>query len=77
MASWPAAAKWNAEVDARLRADHRGPTHGYHLDVSFGETLTRHANLGVHVGEQLVPQMPFVRLHLERVVLLVLVALLL
>ncbi|MER7178882.1 AAA family ATPase [Streptomyces hyaluromycini] len=26
-----------------LRADHRGPTHGYYLDVPFGETLTRHA----------------------------------
>jgi predicted kinase len=28
---------------AQLRADHRGPTHGYYLDVPFGETLTRHA----------------------------------
>ncbi|USQ89656.1 kinase [Streptomyces phaeoluteigriseus] len=28
---------------ARLRADHRGPTHGYYLDVPFTETLTRHA----------------------------------
>ncbi|KPC66510.1 AAA family ATPase [Streptomyces chattanoogensis] len=28
---------------ARLRADHRGPTHGYYLDVPFGETLARHA----------------------------------
>ncbi|MGV4985718.1 hypothetical protein ACVB8X_06595 [Streptomyces sp. NRAIS4] len=26
-----------------LRADHRGPTHGYYLDVPFGETLARHA----------------------------------
>ncbi|MFE2070371.1 AAA family ATPase [Streptomyces sp. NPDC059467] len=28
---------------ARLRADHRGPTHGYYLDVAFEETLARHA----------------------------------
>jgi len=28
---------------ARLRADHRGPTHGYYLDVPFEETLVRHA----------------------------------
>ncbi|MBM9506575.1 kinase [Actinacidiphila acididurans] len=28
---------------ARLRADHRGPTHGYYLDVPFEETLARHA----------------------------------
>ncbi|MFD6532624.1 AAA family ATPase [Streptomyces sp. NPDC060184] len=28
---------------ARLRADHRGPTHGYYLDVPFEETLQRHA----------------------------------
>ncbi|MFD4023296.1 AAA family ATPase [Streptomyces sp. NPDC058576] len=28
---------------ARLRADHRGPTHGYYLDVPFAETLARHA----------------------------------
>ncbi|MFF3966395.1 kinase [Streptomyces griseorubiginosus] len=28
---------------AQLRADHRGPTHGYYLDVPFGETLARHA----------------------------------
>lgn len=27
---------------ARLRADHRGPTHGYYLDVPFAETLVRH-----------------------------------
>ncbi|MBK3637195.1 kinase [Streptomyces sp. MBT97] len=26
-----------------LRADHRGATHGYYLDVPFGETLVRHA----------------------------------
>ncbi|MFC7987351.1 AAA family ATPase [Streptomyces sp. NPDC057336] len=28
---------------ARLRADHRGPTHGYYLDVPLDETLARHA----------------------------------
>lgn len=28
---------------AQLRADHRGPTHGYYLDVPFGETRARHA----------------------------------
>ncbi|MFC9931317.1 kinase [Streptomyces sp. NPDC127190] len=28
---------------ARLRADHRGSSHGYYLDVPFTETLTRHA----------------------------------
>ncbi|MFC9127733.1 kinase [Streptomyces sp. NPDC057099] len=28
---------------ARLRADHRGPTHGYYLDVPLAETLLRHA----------------------------------
>jgi hypothetical protein len=27
----------------RLRADHRGPTHHYYLDVPFDETLARHA----------------------------------
>jgi hypothetical protein len=27
----------------RLRADHRGPTHGHHPDVPFAETLARHA----------------------------------
>ncbi|MBK3623692.1 kinase [Streptomyces sp. MBT49] len=27
---------------AQLRADHRGPTHGYYLDVPFLETLARH-----------------------------------
>lgn len=28
---------------AALRADHRGATHGYYLDVPFAETLIRHA----------------------------------
>lgn len=28
---------------AQLRADHRGPTHGYYLDVPFPQTLARHA----------------------------------
>lgn len=28
---------------ARLRADHRGATHAYYLDVPFEETLARHA----------------------------------
>ncbi|MFH8238911.1 AAA family ATPase [Streptomyces sp. NPDC018321] len=28
---------------ARLRADHRGPTHGYYLDVPLDETVARHA----------------------------------
>ncbi|MEU8780461.1 AAA family ATPase [Streptomyces sp. NPDC048637] len=28
---------------AQLRADHRGPTHGYYLDVPFAETLARNA----------------------------------
>lgn len=28
---------------ARLRDDHRGPTHAYYLDVPFDETLARHA----------------------------------
>ncbi|MGW2419573.1 kinase [Streptomyces sp. NPDC001709] len=38
---------------ARLRADHRGPTHGYYLDVPFGETLARHATKPIadHVSE--------------------------
>lgn len=31
------------EMLARLRADHRGPTHGYYLDIPFQETLARHA----------------------------------
>ncbi|MFE9611609.1 kinase [Streptomyces sp. NPDC006012] len=29
---------------ARLRADHRGRTHGYYLDVPLEETLARHAS---------------------------------
>ncbi|MGW0882373.1 kinase [Streptomyces sp. NPDC002671] len=38
---------------ARLRADHRGPTHGYYLDVPFTETLARHATKPIadKVGE--------------------------
>jgi len=28
---------------ARLRADHRGPTHGYYLHVPFEHTVARHA----------------------------------
>ncbi|MEU0068888.1 AAA family ATPase [Streptomyces sp. NPDC006332] len=28
---------------ARLRVDHRGPSHSYYLDVPFAETLARHA----------------------------------
>ncbi|QKW10559.1 kinase [Streptomyces sp. NA04227] len=38
---------------AQLRADHRGPTHGYYLDVPFGETLARHATkpIAEEVGE--------------------------
>ncbi|GKQ41802.1 hypothetical protein ALMP_83150 [Streptomyces sp. A012304] len=31
------------EMLRRLRADHRGPTHCYYLDVPFEETLLRHA----------------------------------
>lgn len=31
------------EMLTRLRADHRGPTHGYYLDVPFTETLSRHS----------------------------------
>lgn len=31
------------DMFTELRADHRGPTHGYYLDVPFGETLARHA----------------------------------
>ncbi|MET7689185.1 AAA family ATPase [Streptomyces sp. NPDC005483] len=31
------------EMLARLRADHRGPTHGYYLHVPFEQTLARHA----------------------------------
>ncbi|MEH0573450.1 MULTISPECIES: AAA family ATPase [Streptomyces] len=38
---------------ARLREDHRGPTHGYYLDVPFAETLLRHAGKPIahEVGE--------------------------
>ncbi|MFH9616361.1 kinase [Streptomyces pratensis] len=38
---------------ARLRADHRGPTHGYYLHVPFDETLGRHATKPIahEVGE--------------------------
>ncbi|QHA10124.1 kinase [Streptomyces broussonetiae] len=38
---------------ARLRADHRGPTHGYYLDVPFQDTLARHATKPIagQVGE--------------------------
>ncbi|MGX1267559.1 hypothetical protein RKD18_000753 [Streptomyces phaeoluteigriseus] len=38
---------------ARLRTDHRGPTHGYYLDVPFTETLSRHATkpIAEHVDE--------------------------
>ncbi|MGI5459050.1 AAA family ATPase [Streptomyces sp. CA-249302] len=41
------------EMLARLRADHRGPTHGYYLDVPFEETLARHATKPIanEVGE--------------------------
>ncbi|MFI6730191.1 kinase [Streptomyces atratus] len=31
------------EMLARLRADHRRPTHGYYLHVPFEQTLARHA----------------------------------
>ncbi len=31
------------DMIARLRSDHRGPTHCYYLDVPFAETLARHA----------------------------------
>ncbi|CBG67560.1 kinase [Streptomyces sp. LBUM 1478] len=39
---------------ARLRTDHRGPTHGYYLDVPFAETLARHAtkSFAQDVGEK-------------------------
>jgi len=38
---------------ARLRADHRGTTYGYYLDVPFAETLARHATKPIadEVGE--------------------------
>ncbi|MER5961436.1 kinase [Streptomyces sp. NPDC002057] len=41
------------EMLARLRADHRGPTRGYYLDVPFEETLARHATKPIanEVGE--------------------------
>ncbi|MFD3330294.1 AAA family ATPase [Streptomyces sp. NPDC058701] len=41
------------EMLARLRADHRGPTHAYYLDVAFEETLARHATKAIadDVGE--------------------------
>ncbi|MEU3902057.1 kinase [Streptomyces sp. NPDC045251] len=31
------------DVSAHLRADHRGPTHGYYLDGPLDETVARHA----------------------------------
>lgn len=41
------------EVLARLRADHRGPTHGYYLHVPIEQTLARHATKPIanEVGE--------------------------
>ncbi|MGX1885464.1 AAA family ATPase [Streptomyces sp. NPDC055287] len=38
---------------AQLRADHRGPTHGYYLHVPLAETLARHATKPIadEVGE--------------------------
>jgi adenylylsulfate kinase-like enzyme len=41
------------EMLARLRADHRGPTHSYYLHVPFEETLARHATKAdlAHVTE--------------------------
>ncbi|MDQ1041144.1 putative kinase [Streptomyces sp. V3I8] len=38
---------------AQLRADHRGPTHGYYLHVPFEQTLARHATkpIASEVGE--------------------------
>jgi predicted kinase len=38
---------------ARLRAEHRGPTYAYYLDVPFEETLARHATKPIadDVGE--------------------------
>ncbi|MFF4544776.1 kinase [Streptomyces sp. NPDC001435] len=41
------------DMPARLRADHRGPTHGYYLDVPLTETLTRHVGKPIadEVGE--------------------------
>ncbi|MFE9017867.1 AAA family ATPase [Streptomyces sp. NPDC007808] len=41
------------EMLARLRADHRGPTHAYYLHVPFELTLARHATKAIadEVGE--------------------------
>ncbi|MFF5370919.1 AAA family ATPase [Streptomyces sp. NPDC013187] len=41
------------EMLARLRADHRGPTHAYYLHVPFEQTLVRHATKPIahEVGE--------------------------
>ncbi|MET7732122.1 AAA family ATPase [Streptomyces sp. NPDC005402] len=41
------------EMLARLRADHRGRTHGYYLHVPFDQTLARHATKPIahEVGE--------------------------
>lgn len=41
------------EMLARLRADHRGPSHGYYLHVPFEQTLARHATKPIahEVGE--------------------------
>ncbi|XIG72392.1 kinase (plasmid) [Streptomyces sp. SGAir0957] len=32
-----------SDILAQLRADHRGVSHGYYLDMPFAETLARHA----------------------------------
>ncbi|MEU5213702.1 AAA family ATPase [Streptomyces sp. NPDC020742] len=41
------------EMLRQLRADHRGPTHGYYLHVPFEQTLARHATKPdlAHIGE--------------------------
>ncbi|KOV97119.1 kinase [Streptomyces sp. NRRL B-1140] len=41
------------EMLTRLRADHRGPTHGYYLHVPFEQTLVRHATKPIanEIGE--------------------------
>ncbi|MEU6144004.1 AAA family ATPase [Streptomyces sp. NPDC047081] len=41
------------EMLARLRAEHRGPSYHYYLDVPFEETLARHATkpIAKEVGE--------------------------
>ncbi|MFI6493721.1 AAA family ATPase [Streptomyces sp. NPDC050564] len=41
------------EMLGQLRADHRGPTHGYYLHVPFEETVARHATKPIanEVGE--------------------------